>query len=455
MPPLKLSANPQIGVVPQPNMSVKTTTPATTTPSVMGIRAKSPQSNLIPPSNLISIKNQDQTNTSNLAGANASVPMTPVTPPTYTPSSFSAGANSGSPTTPNTGGLYGQLIQQARDAATAAANAKQNLSTSEINLSRQGVGLGTVAGEKNLLEQAYGAQVTAAQQKADNLARIAGLAAPVSVAPGSTLTEPTTGATVAGGIGGYANYQTAQQVFSQAGQYKDAVNAQGQPFTYDSSKSPQDNWQTFSTQYLPNSRTYQASLNSNGQTSNIGQPNAGGSSLASSTVNQTNVSGYQGAYKNYQDLNTQYQGAQNLGTLLTKTMSDYGINPSDPKIFNLTANEINNQLSSKGYARFLSTLSNVQSAYSNILASGGGTIPTAATNALHTIIDPNASFGAIQGAIDQLNQEVITGKLTPLANQVNNYLTNIPGSSNSQQTNIGQGQGTAQTPAGTISWDQI
>lgn len=135
--------------------------------------------------------------------------------------------------------------------------------------------------------------------------------------------------------------------------------------------------------------------------------------------------GYSDSYQGYQDLKTQYEGAQALGTKLNETASEFGINTTDPKFLNQTVNSLRSQFSDEGYQRFISTLYNTSSAYAAILATGGGTIPTEATNNLKAIIDPNSNLDTIKGAIDQLNQEVYGGKLLPLYNKVQGYSKSI------------------------------
>jgi len=297
-------------------------------------------------------------------------------------------------------------------------------------------------------------------QELENTRQIAAgqLAQPIQVAPGSTAVNPVTGETVAGGLGGYVNYQTAEQVLGAATQYKDAVNSQGQAFNYDQTKTPQQNWSDFQQNYLPNSRTYQSGLIGSGLSSNIGQAGGGTSPIAQSAITQANVQGYNQAYKDYQDLNASYEGAKGLGTLLVDTMKEGGINPTDPKIINKSVNQVKNQMSSAAYAKFISTLTNARSMYANILSTGGGTIPTEATNALNTILDPNASIANIQASIEQLNNEILTGRLIPAGNKVNQYASML-GTQGGQggQTTVtgGQGQEGGQASAGGYNFKLV
>lgn len=366
-------------------------------------------------------------------------PQAPTAPTPLSPAE-TANATTG---TQNQTGIYQQLINQLAGFADKGQGAVQKARQDLLNFNNQlasqyadiesrPIPLEFQQGRAQVLakqaayqQQNYQQAVTNALEEQGQginaLTQAGNLAAPVQIAPGSTLSSPITGDQVAGGLGGYANYQTAQQVFNQASAYKDAVNAQGQPFTYNEQLTPQQNWQTFATQYLPNSRTYQASLVSSGLPSNIGSAGGGQNPLALSTQNKTAQQGYQTSAQDYQNLLTQYQGAQALGGELVRVMSTGGINPSNLTDANQAVRVIKSRLSSPEQAAFNSTLSNVRATYAGILASGGGTIPTESTNALNTIIDENSSLKAVMSAIDQLNREVYKGRVVPLYNQVQNY----------------------------------
>jgi hypothetical protein len=323
---------------------------------------------------------------------------------------------------------------------------QKGYSQSVANIEGQSpVTLGAQTGQKQVIANQYNSALPAYTQKVANAiaARgqdVSGLQTALgqmteNVAPGNTVVSKTTGQTIAGGLGGYANYNTAEQVFSAANQYKDAVNSNGQTFTYDNNKTPQDNWQDFSTNYLPNSRTYQAGLISSGQTSNIGQGGTTGNNpLTESTVNKTNQAGYTQAYSDYQNMLTKWQSAKTFGDMLIKTLSDGGLNTQDVNYLNQTVNGLKGQISDPALAKFKSTLQATRTAYQDILTAGGGEIPSDATDALKTIIDPTASIGAIQSAIDQLNNEAISARLTPLAEKSNNYLKALQGTGTNENT---------------------
>lgn len=371
----------------------------------------------------------------------------------------------------NQGTLYSQLVQNLANYKTpenlekaynTATNLEAGLQAGQNAIMAKPIPLEFQQGQAAALQRDYGPQLIAAKgilekelagaqlgQKALETAISA--AAPIQVAPGTTAVSPLTGEAVAGGIGGYANYQTAQQVFNTASQYKDAVNSIGQPFTYDQTKTPQENWQTFSTQYLPNSRTYQMALNAGGMTSNIGQGGAA-NPLVQSTVNQTNQAGYTQAYKDYQDLNAKYQTAASLGNMLVDTLQQGGLNTSNLNVLNQTVNSLKGQVSDTALAKFNSTLHSARSAYTDILTSGGGTIPTTASKALDDIINPNSSIAAIQAAISQLNNEVVTARLVPAMNKSNQYLQGLQGAGTSGATTGATNQPTSSGGGSQYNW---
>ena len=383
----------------------------------------------------------------------------PQAPTSLSPVSPAETANATVGDTQGQGGVYQQLINQLAGFADKGQGAVQKARQDLLNFNNQlaaqyadiesrPIPLEFQQGRAQVLakqaayqQQNYqGALTNALEEQGQGinaLTQAGNLAAPVQIAPGSTLSSPITGDQVAGGLGGYANYQTAQQVFNQASAYKDAVNSQGQPFVYNEQLTPQQNWQDFATNYLPNSRTYQASLVSSGLPSNIG---GGGQQnpFALSTGIKTAQQGYQTSAQDYQNLLTQYQGAQALGGELVRVMSSGGINPSNLTDANQAVRVIRSRLSSPEQAKFNSTLSNVRATYAGILASGGGTIPTESTNALNTIIDENASLNAVMSAIDQLNREVYKGKVVPMYNQVQSYSQQLNQSGGAQSSAGGE-----------------
>lgn len=279
-------------------------------------------------------------------------------------------------------------VMQGRDQAVQLANAQTDAALA--------------TGVQNALAQETN-QITA-------LNNAGALAAPVSVAPGTTLSSPLTGDTVAGGLGGYANYQTAEQVMSLIRQYPDAG------YVYDQTKTPQENLQAFQSGALQRSPTYQKST--------YGAP--GAQTVAGGSVIQTAQAGYQQAYQDYQNLNTQFTNADGQANLLLQAVKSSGINSSDARFANKTVNEIRRQLSSADLQVFDSALKATQAAYGNLLVSGGGTVPSEATAAYNIILNPNASLASFEAALNQLKREGQV-KLNAQGQQVNTYFGQLQG----------------------------
>ena len=299
-------------------------------------------------------------------------------------------------------------VMQGRDAAVQLANAQTDaaLSTGVAN---------------SLTEQ--GQQITAFDSAA-------GYAAPVQVAPGNTLSSPITGETVAGGLGGYANYKTAEQVNSLISQYPDAQ------YIYDQTKTPQENLQAFQSVALQRSPTYQKQT--------YGVP--GAQTVAGATVTQTAQQGYTTSYQQYQNMNTQLQNADGQADLLLQAVKSSGINASDARFANKTVNEIRRQLSSSDLQVFDSALKETQAAYGQLLVGGGGTTPTGAEDAYNVILNPNSSLSAFEAAITQLRRAGQT-KVAAQGQQVNQYLTQL----NAGSPQPGSGGG---SPGGNVFAEQ-
>lgn len=260
-------------------------------------------------------------------------------------------------------------------------------------------------GIQNLI-QARGQDLTALQQAA-------ALAAPIQVAPGTTAYSPVTGDSVAGGLGGYTDYQAAQNFFGLQSQYPDAK------IQYNPALTPQQNLQN-AQQVLSSSPTYQKST--------YGVP--GQQSIAGATSVNANVAGYTDAYQNYQNLTSQLSYAEGNADNLLNIMQTAGINPQDARFVSKPINDIKRQLSSPQQQAFDVALKETQGAFASILFQGGGTVPTETTNAYNILLNPNASLGAVNAAIEQLKRAGQL-RLQSVGSQVNTYASNLPGNGSS------------------------
>jgi hypothetical protein len=132
----------------------------------------------------------------------------------------------------------GTNIVGSGNAAIASQSASQRMSAlSEAQQAAlQGTQQQLTANDQqaNALYNALSGANTQQAQTITGLSNTTNYAQPVQVAPGSTLFTPT-GEQVAGGLGGYVNYQTAEQVMGLISQYPDAG------YRYNENLSPQQN----------------------------------------------------------------------------------------------------------------------------------------------------------------------------------------------------------------------
>jgi len=253
-------------------------------------------------------------------------------------------------------------VMQGRDAQVQAANAARENALA--------------AGVTNALAN-QGQQITA-------LNNAGTLAQPVQIAPGSTLSNPLDGSTIAGGLGGYANFQTAEQVMGLIRQYPDAQ------YVYDQTKTPQENLQAFQSTALQRSPTYQKST--------YGQPGAtsllGGAGLTSAVDLKQKASEIQ-AISN---------GAEANFNLLVNTAQQGGVNDLNVPILNRLQQNVSRGLTSdSAVALFRATLESVRAQYASIL--GGGTTTDQSRNAAAQQIPDDISLAALKALESQLKFE--------------------------------------------------
>jgi len=299
-------------------------------------------------------------------------------------------------------------VMQGRDAAVQQANTeKLGAAQSQVQQAQQGIG--------------YAQTQQGMQQSALNSA--AGLSAPVQVAPGNTLTSPTTGSTVAGGLGGYVNYQTAQQVMSLAGQYPDAG------FVYNQNLSPQENLQQFQQSALKNSPTYQKSTyGAPGATSYMGGQQMGAAGALTGQVSQIQALG---------------SGAESNFALLMDIATKGGINDANVPVLNQLSNNVKLGLTSNdAVAAFQANLESLRAQYSQIL--GGGTATDSTRVMASKEIPDNISLSALKAVQQSLGSEI--------NNKVSGYNTTISQYSNGGSNGAASTQGgLVKTAVGTIN----
>ena len=148
---------------------------------------------------------------------------------------------------------------------------------------------------------------------------------------------------------------------------------------------------------------------------------ATGAGTAQQQVAQTaGTAGQQAAQQvfnqSYSDYNTLQNATQNIdqfGGLLTQTMAQGGINPSDVKFANQKLADIRNQLSSASQAVYDNTLASLRSRVSGLLAAGGSEVPSAITADAVKILDgslPLSSLSQVLGRIQQEGQVLLQNK---------------------------------------------
>jgi len=217
---------------------------------------------------------------------------------------------------------------------------------------------------------------------------------PTTVAPGSTLVNSTTGSQIAGGLGGYESYQNAQNVNSQMASYPDAVNAQGQKFTYDNTQTPQQNLQNFEQNYLPNSPTYQKSTYGEaGANSVYGAGKIAGNQAAITTNTQT-----AGELSGVRD------SVSNMSNSLISQLSTAGnFNPSDLTAVNSAVQTIAANTSNPQYQILNNQMTDIAATYANILNPGASTDYTKSLS--QGLINQLAKGSTIQQVIQGLDAQ--------------------------------------------------
>lgn len=259
-----------------------------------------------------------------------------------------------------------------------------------------------------------------------------GFAQPVQIAPGSTLASPVSGESVAGGLGGYVNYQTAEQVMGLISQYPDAG------YSYDQSLTPQQNLQQAQAA-IQASPTYQKGT--------YGVP--GQNTIAGAQQVQTAQQGFNQSSIDYNNLYASFANADSLADNALSIMAQAGINPTDVRYANQTIGKVKRQLSSVQQQKFDTALQEARNAFGGIVASYGGSTPTDIGSAYNTLLSPDASFGAVTAAIEQLKEAGRT-RLEAEYQKVSTYYSQLPG----QQGGGGQQQGTGAQSSGSSFAEQ-
>lgn len=323
--------------------------------------------------------------------------------------------------TPTYGGIIGDLIKRAND-TSAIDKASQRLMDSRMassnkiaDIKSQPIPLEFQQGRAQVVQQAAQEQQSALQQGVQNALTARGqdisalqnagtLAQPVQIAPGSTLTSPMTGSSVAGGLGGYTPYQAAQNFFGLQSSYPDAK------LQYNSALTPEQNLAQ-AQQALSGSPTYQKST--------YGQPGA------NSVLGAAGISSGVDLTQKASEIQAIANGAEANFSLLVNTAMQGGVNDMTvPALNRLQQNVQRGLASSAAVTLFRATLESVRAQYASIL--GGGAATDQARNAAAQQIPDDISLQALQALESQLKYEA--------QNRVAGYQQQIQAISGNQNT---------------------
>lgn len=307
----------------------------------------------------------------------------------------------------------GSNVVGAGNAAIASQSASQRMDALAAGQAAQleGTGQQLTAQDQitNALTNTSNVANTQQQIGVSGLSQAGGLAQPVQVAPGSTLFSPVGGEQVAGGLGGYVNYSTAEQVMGLISQYPDAG------YAYNSALSPQQNLQA-AQQAIQASPTYQRST--------FGAPGAssfiGGAQLQAAG----NLTGEAA------QIQAQAGAAESNFELLLNVARQGGVNQTNVPILNtLKRNVERGTTSSEAVTTFNSVIQSVRAQYASIL--GGGTPTDASRSEAASQIPDDISIQALETIGRALHAEA--------SNRIASYQNTIGGLGNQAQGGGGGG----------------
>ena len=248
------------------------------------------------------------------------------------------------------------------------------------------------------LNPSLAAALTQQQQQIQGLGTVGGLASPTQVQPGSTLFTPDTGQEVAAGMGGWANYTTAQQAQSLMEQYPDTG------IQYNPSLSPQQNLQMIQGA-IGGSPTYQrGTYGVAGAGSYIGAQQLGAAGTLTGQVAQ---------------LQTQGAAADANFNVMLSILQRGGINDLNQPILNQLIQNISRGVSSDAdVVAFRSALQTVRAQYAAIL--GGGT-PTDATQAMAAEKIPDTVSASALQEVERTMKTMVQNTVAAYNQQIGSY----------------------------------
>jgi hypothetical protein len=278
------------------------------------------------------------------------------------------------------------------------------------------------------LTSAAGASTAQQGVQQTGLGTAAGLTAPIQVPYSNQLINPVTGqsfstgnSTVDSAVAG-----VAAKVKNGTMTYADAVNAVS---GYGQAGS------NALTQALQGTDIVSVGASAAAKAANIGT----GGTAATTASNQV----YQDATKKFAEIRGMASNIKEFGNQLQSNMKAANINPSDSSHVNMSLNQLASEFNSKGYAAFAANIQGLQARVSALL--GTGELPSVATGAAQAIINGNMSLGAMESAINQINNEA-AALVNTQATIASDAYKNLQGG-----TSTGTGGGTVNTSAGAIN----
>ncbi len=259
----------------------------------------------------------------------------------------------------------------------------------------------------NAFNPSLQASLTQQSQQLSGLGTAGGLASPLSIPYSAGGFDPVTGQQIAGGLGGYAGYNAAQQAFDLTGQYPDAG------VQYDPNLSPQENLQRIQ-QAIGGSASYQrGTFGTAGANSYIGAQQLGAAGNLTGQVAQIQTMG---------------AAADSNFNLMLDILKRGGINDFNQPVLNQLQQGLSRGLTSnEDVVAFRSGLQTVRSQYAAIL--GGGT-PTDATQAMAAEKIPDTvSLGALQ-EVERTMKTMVNNTVAAYNQQIGAY-SNQGGGGNS------------------------
>lgn len=377
--------------------------------------------------------------------------------PSYTSPYNSGSVGTSGVTTPNpvnqppNAGLYGQIVNNLSNVGTnkAIGNVKditdlQNQYTDMLaGLRSKGLDIGYGTGAEQILRDAYNSRLSTAQTGLANTLKI-GDQQISALSNAGSLAKPEVGSygqaqysPLGGTVGGSTEIAPSDPFYSTMQTYAEALaNNQGSAIPTNISGNP-----VLQAQVIKMAKQINPNFNYN-VAQGVGSAQQSNAQLGGTVVPSTGAATYGPAWNTYQQLLQSTQNVDQFGQLLTQTMVDGGINPTDIKFANSTLSQIRDQLSSKQQAIYDNTLATLRGKVSGLLSVGGDQVPSQVTADANKILDGSLPLSALSGVLGRISQE---GNIL-LSNQANIVNTSLNQAQGGNIGGSGGNPGTTNTP---------